>query len=491
MADDQNNTSNRRDNERIPFETNVHIEFEKFSGFISEYSVNISEGGMFIKSDNPAPVGTILSFEFKLKDNFTLIQGLGEVSWIREKARSPEDPAGMGVKFREVSTQSKQLISSMITNHINKGGKVFDLEGGMDKTKTLAFFDAGETTIDQSYVPENTEVHDKSNLEALFDVPLSHQEEEVLFQPAQPGDSTKKDLEALFSMDSEQEDLISIPPKSKKHDPETREHTSPEVPMLRQENKRSLKALWIVLGLIISGAAGAFFFKDEISPLFKGTPLEFIYAWNQTVPQTSNQPIAIKEPDPASVDAPSQKATPLHENSSAPLDAIIDSQPEIQATPAVADSSTAAPQPSAPIAETPATTIVTAAPTPVEKMDDHERSSPSGNATKINRVFYENIQTGMILSIVLNRKMDSQNYGHLSIVEGAPREVIKITGLSEKFRYAKVPVSHPNILQVRVGNHAGKDGNEVHFVVDLKNPNFRISKIESTSNMIQAYFESK
>ena len=81
--------SHERAHARIPVETRVNLEFEKFSGFITEYSSNLSEGGMFIKTDDPKPLGTILSFEFKLKDNFKLIQGLGEVVWVKEQDNGP------------------------------------------------------------------------------------------------------------------------------------------------------------------------------------------------------------------------------------------------------------------------------------------------------------------------------------------------------------------------------------------------------------------
>ena len=487
MTEDQNNHSNRRNTDRIPFETNVHIEFEKFSGFISEYSVNISEGGMFIKSDNPAPVGTILSFEFKLKDNFTLIQGLGEVSWIRDRATSPEDPAGMGVKFREVSNQSKQLISTMITNHINKGGKVFDLDSAMDKTKTLAFFDTGETAIEQSYVPESTQVNDKSNLEALFDVPP--EPEEISFAPNAPTDSTKKDLEALFSLDSEEEAIISVPPKSKRSDPELREHTSPEMPTLQKESRRSFKGVGIILlGLLISLAAGAFFFKNELSSFLKDTPLAFMVAWNAPATLPEDSKVESPQEAPETKQTPLHQATPPHETTSAPLDAVIDSQPENQATPVPTATAvvTATTEPTTLAVVTPKETPV-ATPSPVVT----EKAPVSGRATRITKVFYENIQNGLILSIVFNGKMGVQTYTHLSIVEGAPREVIKLTGLGEKWKQSKVAVSHPSIQQIRVGNHATSLGNEVHFVVDLKDPAFRISRVENANNMVQFYFEQK
>lgn len=100
---------------RYNFETKVNLEFERFSGFISEYSGNISEGGMFIKSLTPQPVGSVFSFEFRLRDAIKLIQGWGEVVWVREaKDADASHEAGMGIKFIDLDEESRNLIRRIV-----------------------------------------------------------------------------------------------------------------------------------------------------------------------------------------------------------------------------------------------------------------------------------------------------------------------------------------------------------------------------------------
>src|SRR4029450_12044021 len=70
-----------RDSRRVPLETRVQFKFDRFSGFISEYSANISPGGMFLRTSTPRPPGTVLELEFRLGDGFELIKGRGEVRW--------------------------------------------------------------------------------------------------------------------------------------------------------------------------------------------------------------------------------------------------------------------------------------------------------------------------------------------------------------------------------------------------------------------------
>src|SRR5262249_46601011 len=120
--------SDNRISPRAPISVKVNLEFEKFSGFISEYCMNISQGGMFIKTDDIKPIGTVLSFEFRLSDNFKLIQGLGEVVWVRGKDGGAEKPKGIGVRFHDIDSKSRELIRTMVNRYISEGGTPFQIE---------------------------------------------------------------------------------------------------------------------------------------------------------------------------------------------------------------------------------------------------------------------------------------------------------------------------------------------------------------------------
>ncbi|HEX9943859.1 MAG TPA: TIGR02266 family protein [Thermoanaerobaculia bacterium] len=116
-----------RDSRRVPLETRVQFKFDRFSGFISEYSANISPGGMFIRTRAPQPPGTVLDLEFRLGDGFELITGRGEVVWMRAEDEGPTRPAGMGIRFLELSQGSQELIYRIVDQHILHGGTPFDV----------------------------------------------------------------------------------------------------------------------------------------------------------------------------------------------------------------------------------------------------------------------------------------------------------------------------------------------------------------------------
>lgn len=113
---------------RVPLEREVVLEFEHFSSFISEYSANISRGGMFIKTDRPHLPETLFRFEVRLADDAPLIAGLAKVLWVRQVAQGADRPSGMGVRFLQLEVKGRDLIDQIVRKHVARGGRPFDLE---------------------------------------------------------------------------------------------------------------------------------------------------------------------------------------------------------------------------------------------------------------------------------------------------------------------------------------------------------------------------
>src|SRR5262245_42760281 len=85
-------------------------------------------GGMFTRTSSPKPVGTIFDFELSLTDDFKLVQGIGEVLWVRDVDDGPERPSGMGVRFLDLSSESRRLIQRIVEEQVAHGGTPFELE---------------------------------------------------------------------------------------------------------------------------------------------------------------------------------------------------------------------------------------------------------------------------------------------------------------------------------------------------------------------------
>jgi uncharacterized protein (TIGR02266 family) len=112
-----------RKDRRAPVSLKVRFKSATVDEFIEHYCKDVSRGGIFIKSSQPMAIGTLLKFQFQLKDESSLIKGVGRVVW----TRSPEDavadqPAGMGIKFIKMDNESKSIVERIVDNQGGEGG---------------------------------------------------------------------------------------------------------------------------------------------------------------------------------------------------------------------------------------------------------------------------------------------------------------------------------------------------------------------------------
>ena len=91
----------------------VKLTHKGIDEFVQKYATNISEGGMFIRTRDPKPIGTELSFKVEIADGQRVLQGVATVKWTRVEG-DPTGPAGMGLEFRELDDASRVLVDRMI-----------------------------------------------------------------------------------------------------------------------------------------------------------------------------------------------------------------------------------------------------------------------------------------------------------------------------------------------------------------------------------------
>ena len=107
---------------RIPLKTNVFVMFAQFGDFFVENSANISQSGIFIKSDRPRPPGSVFMFATWLGEEFRLVCGVAEVVWVRKEAEGPERPTGMGVRYLKTDRSSQEMIGRVVDGRLRRGG---------------------------------------------------------------------------------------------------------------------------------------------------------------------------------------------------------------------------------------------------------------------------------------------------------------------------------------------------------------------------------
>lgn len=85
---------------------------------LSDYSINLSTGGVFIETADYLPVDTILNISFILPENERTICCKGRVAWVNhpELLANPNLPAGMGLQFLDISLDDMNAVRQYIKN---------------------------------------------------------------------------------------------------------------------------------------------------------------------------------------------------------------------------------------------------------------------------------------------------------------------------------------------------------------------------------------
>lgn len=87
---------------------------------LSNYSVNLSTGGMFIETNDFLPIDCPLNIEFILPEDGRIIKCSGRVSWLNhpESIKNQNLPAGMGLQFMSLSMEDMDSLRKFIKNQV-------------------------------------------------------------------------------------------------------------------------------------------------------------------------------------------------------------------------------------------------------------------------------------------------------------------------------------------------------------------------------------
>ncbi len=91
----------------------VRVRYGSVDAVFSEFTRNVNEGGVFIKTDTPAALGTQVNLEFELPGGAGTIKAIGRVTHVQEERDSLE-PSGMGVRFEELDADARQRINDFV-----------------------------------------------------------------------------------------------------------------------------------------------------------------------------------------------------------------------------------------------------------------------------------------------------------------------------------------------------------------------------------------
>jgi molecular chaperone DnaK len=105
--------------ESVPPSIRLKFKAESLEALARRYQVDFSGGGVFVRTREPYPTGTILPFRFELLDGSVFLEGRGKVVWFRTwDPTKPEMVPGFGLRFDDMPFASWANFKSILARKL-------------------------------------------------------------------------------------------------------------------------------------------------------------------------------------------------------------------------------------------------------------------------------------------------------------------------------------------------------------------------------------
>ena len=102
----------RREHRR--YDTSIAVDYASGETFLFAYLKNISTMGIFIRTNDPMPIGTRLKLRFHVDEDDPLVLD-GEVTWVNKYRPNGENiNPGMGVRFIELTPDRREQVVALV-----------------------------------------------------------------------------------------------------------------------------------------------------------------------------------------------------------------------------------------------------------------------------------------------------------------------------------------------------------------------------------------
>jgi len=96
----------------------ISLEFKDRLSVIMAMATNIGEGGLFIRTEKPLEEGEHFTLRMKLPNISEPLSIESEVVWSRNMPKGKDEPAGMGIKFLQMSKEDNKVLKQYINAHL-------------------------------------------------------------------------------------------------------------------------------------------------------------------------------------------------------------------------------------------------------------------------------------------------------------------------------------------------------------------------------------
>ncbi|MBI5498464.1 MAG: TIGR02266 family protein [Deltaproteobacteria bacterium] len=112
---------NRRRFVRVPLTVMVQYRATSVDALLDAHTVDVSEGGLFLRTDRPRPMGTRVQFRILLEDGGTLLEGTAVVVRCLPVA-TEGSAAGMALTFTQMEEPSRAALRDLVARAAARRG---------------------------------------------------------------------------------------------------------------------------------------------------------------------------------------------------------------------------------------------------------------------------------------------------------------------------------------------------------------------------------
>jgi uncharacterized protein (TIGR02266 family) len=105
----------QRTSQRTP--TKIEVMFREYGAFVKAYMLNVSNGGLFVKTEEPFPLDHPVSLRLILPSDSTPLDIEGRVVWINPKGRKNSFPKGMGIQFEKMDEAARNKLNEFVAKY--------------------------------------------------------------------------------------------------------------------------------------------------------------------------------------------------------------------------------------------------------------------------------------------------------------------------------------------------------------------------------------
>lgn len=414
---------------RVDLDGEVSLKFKEHPGFFEERPANLSPGGMFIRSRSPQPPGTTFDFELTLHGEPQVIQGIGEVAWVREEDQGFDRPPGMGVRFLSLEPESRELVDGIVAERLREERERVPPPG--------------------THVPP----------------PVSEAEGEAELEPEtetelEAGPDPERDVGAEPERPPEPESPLGglRPPDSSRY-AYARSYRGAAIDRRSRRRPGPLLIVLLILFAVVVLAAG-------LSLLFPETALRLLLGEDDAAEEPAAATAGAEAPGEGPVEPvePVEPVAPVEPGETAP-------EAEGEEMGFFEPPAPEAPEPAPPTAA-PADAEPTPPPPPPEPAPVPEPAAEAGEAafSRVLNVIWEERGDEVVVTVFLDGVLEEWDYTVSRLGVPPPRALVVLQGVEEPFPRTEIPVGTELVERIRIGFHPERPQSELHLVLDLATP---------------------